>query len=64
MVERLDDFEEVTLDEDMMKGINEACTEDYPKFELKCLAHEPGSQFTSVYAVAKRKRDIGSNNDS
>jgi hypothetical protein len=47
----MDDFEEVTLDEEMMVGINQACTEEYPKFELKVMATEPGSMFTSVYAV-------------
>jgi len=42
-VKKLDDFEEINLDEEMIAKINEACNEDYPKFELKIIALEPNS---------------------
>ena len=48
----LDKFEDITLDEDMLENIKTATTDLYPKFELKELAIEPGSQETEIYAVA------------
>ena len=53
---RLDDFENIILDEDMLENLKSAATDMYPKFELKVMAVEPGSQESGTYVVAQRAK--------